>query len=178
MTHFDIAMQRDINRDIVQASAEYESCIEFDGLLDGFCNLAFLYWQCTEYGFNVGFNLSKSFILVAAERYSQVLARGLQRFPNSCELKFWKAYFEYDTIGVSFSRQDCEYILATSDRSLVPFFFLYTVTSGTEYAAEAEQLTEQCKLFPTIKHAYIMSIIKATQHHAKLGPFRGDRRGS
>ncbi len=74
MDHFDRALELEKQDKIEEAAREYEHGIsEGNAKLEAYLNLAFLYWQSTEYGFNVSLGLSKDFIDLAATRYTELL---------------------------------------------------------------------------------------------------------
>ena len=160
MTSFQYAISKDIQRDVIAAANLYESCISIGGPLDAFINLAFLYWQSTEYGFNAAYNLPIAFIHKSGERYSRILDLGMTAFPSSKELVFWDRYFAFVSLGDDFSPEECEGYVEAPDH-LIPYFFLRSLPIGTRYHEPADRLLQQCRLLPTLKNSYIVSVLES-----------------
>ncbi|MFA7326865.1 MAG: hypothetical protein WC121_09390 [Candidatus Kapaibacterium sp.] len=78
----------------------YEQAIQEDEKYvsqDMFINLAFIYWRAS-YGFEPSDN---DFIFpyylrkYGEDNYQSILIKGIERYPNNLELRFWELYFNY-----------------------------------------------------------------------------------
>jgi len=165
MNLFLAALEKDIYEDILGAAEAYEKAIKEDGAVDVYINLAFLYWQSTEYGFNAFHHLPLDFIKLAGERYPKVLKQAETRFPGSPEIKFWKLYFDYISLGREEFTEECERLVVQQNGSLVPYFYLYSMSGGQRFKDEAMALLKICKSLPTTKNRYIASVIEAAHAH-------------
>ena len=156
------AVQRDIEGDYVRAADHYEQVIQAGGAsLEAYLNLAVLYWQCTDYGFNASHKLDIEFIHKSGERYQLLLQEAGQRFSNRPEIKFWVLYCDYITLGNPPFVEECKLLVDASNQTLVPYFYLYSASQGSEYEAKAHILLEECLKHPTVKNKYIASVIKS-----------------
>lgn len=160
MTLFQDAITKDIQREIVTAAKAYECCISNAAPLDAYINLAFLYWQSTEYGFNAAYKLPLEFIHESGDRYLRILDLGMAAFPSSKELVFWNRYFAFISLGGDLLQEECEGFIEAPD-NLVPYFFLRTLPGGIQYADAANRLLQSCCLLPTLKNSYIVSVLES-----------------
>ena len=163
MNLLHIALEKDIHEDILGAAEAYEKVIKGDGPIDAYINLAFLYWQSTEYGFNAVHHLPLDFIQLAAERYPKVLKQAETRFPGFPEIEFWKLYFDYVSLGTEEFTEECERLVVQQNGSFVLFFYLYSMSGGRCFIDEAMELLKSCRSLPTTKNRYIVSVIEATR---------------
>ena len=168
MNLFLAALEKDLHEDILGAAETYEKAIKEDGPVDAYINLGFLYWQSTEYGFNAFHHLPLDFIKLAEERYPKVLKQAETRFAGSPEIEFWKLYFDYLSLGTEEFTEECERLVLQKNGSLVPYFYLYSISGGRRFKDEAMVLLKTCKSLPTTKNRYIVSIIEATHAHLTL----------
>ena len=85
---------------------------------------------------------------------------GLNNYPNSVELNFWKRYFSHISFGEEFSEQNCRSLVEKygDNGSKVPYFFLYLFNKD-RYKEEKKVLIDECNKQPTAKNLYIKSII-------------------
>jgi len=162
MNWFNVALEKDIHEDVLGAVGAYEKVIQQNGPVDAYMNLAFICWQSTEYGFNAAYHLPLEFIKLAGERYPKVLQKAETLFPDTPEIEFWKLYFDYMTLGADAFTAQCERLVAQPNCSLVPYFYLYSMSDGRCFEDEAMDLLKICKSLPTLKNQYIASVIEAT----------------
>ena len=166
MNLLNVTLEKDIRQDFLGATDAYEKVIKEDGPVDAYINLAFLYWQSTEYGFNAHHHLPLDFIQLAGERYSKILRQAEIRFPGTPEIEFWKRYFDYVSLGTDPFIEECECLVVQQNGSFVPYFYLYSMSGGRRFKDEAMDVLKTCKSLPTTKNRYIASVIEAT--HACL----------
>ncbi|MBI1925662.1 hypothetical protein HYR99_15585 [Candidatus Poribacteria bacterium] len=153
------AIQAEVAGKIVEATQGYEEILKLRQVpLSAYLNLAFLYWQSTEYGFNAAYHLSPEFIKLSGTRYRQVLQAAEKRFPKHPELQFWRMYFDFVMLGAPPFVEACQRLVSESNCSLVPYFYLYAMFEGHAYQKEAKALLEEFEKLPTFKHRYIASI--------------------
>ena len=158
---WDITANADHPASLYDAASAYEEVIqEEDAPLDAFVNLAVLYWNCLDPGFNAGWQLSNAFIRLAGERYKTVLYAAEERFGYKRETEFWKLYFDYVTLGEPEFNSQCEALVAEPMDSLVPYFYLYSRPNGQVHWQQALELLGSCKLVLTIKNRYIISVME------------------
>jgi len=161
------ALHEDMDGDFVGAAECYEQAIQAgDAPLEAYLNLAVLYWQCTDYGFNAGHKLGAEFIGRAGERYPTLLQEADRRFPNHPEVMFWMLYCDFVTLGEPPFVEECERLVATGSASLVPYFYLYSAYGGREYEQEASRLLRDCLEHPIVKNKYIASVIEGVAKRA------------
>jgi len=164
MNTFQHAVDADVAERFITATALYEETIRREGTpLDAYINLAVLYWQCTEYGFNAGHRLPLDFIRLAGNRYSAVLDAAEMKFGYSPEIGFWRLYFDYITLGEPEFDEKCKALVAEPGCTLVPYFYLYAEWNeeGRIYRKEAHQLLAECKSCLTTKNRYIISVLES-----------------
>ncbi len=163
------AIYEDIKGDFVKAADCYEQLVQAEcAPLEAYLNLAVLYWQCTDYGFNAGHKLDVDFIHKAGERYQTLLQEANQCFPYQPEIRFWMLYCDYITLGEPPFTEDCKRLVDTVSKPLVPYFYLYSSYSGHEYEKEANDLLNECLKYPTVKNRYIISVIQSVASRAKI----------
>jgi hypothetical protein len=157
------AVLEDISKEYLKAVASYEDEIATQGFsvpLDSFINLAFLYWSfATElFEFVIPNNIPDEWSIIGGERYELILDKGIQCYPNSVELRFWKRYFSFRLYGEDITEEECIALLDKydSDDSLVPYFFLYLYDKA-KYKEQRDLLIATCKAQPTAKNLYIQS---------------------
>ncbi len=157
-----LALQKEIEKDYVKAVELYEKDIEGKASVESYSNLAFLYWcfAFELFEFNIPNNISEVWSKLGGERYSEILRLGLDKYPNSRELIFWKRYFAHIIFGENFTEEDCRQIIQTykDDESIVPYFFLY-LFDKKKYVNEKNALLIQCNKTPVAKFLYIKSVL-------------------
>jgi len=155
------ALHEDMDGDVVEAADCYEQAVQAgDAPLEAYLNLAVLYWQCTDYGFNAGHKLGAEFIGRAGERYPTLLQEADQCFPDRPEVKFWMLYCDFITLGGLPFVEECERLVKNTSEPLVPYFYLYSSSNGRGYEREASRLLRECLKQPTVKNKYIASVIE------------------
>ncbi len=163
------AVHEDMNGNIVRAADCYEQIVQVeDAPLEAYLNLAVLYWQCTDYGFNASHNLGIDFIHEAGERYETLLQEAGRRFPHHPEIRFWTLYCNYVTLGEPPFVEECKRLVDAASKPLIPCFYLYSASNGREYEKEAHHLLEECLNHPTTKNKYITSVIKGVASRANV----------
>lgn len=158
------AIKKDINQEYIEAVNLYEKEISSNKSipLDKHINLAFLYWQfASDFGFVAHHNISDYWRELGGKKYPLILNQQLEKHPDSLELRFWKKYFPHRHFYDEFTREECEKLVDeySSDKSLVPYFFLY-LFDEEKYKDKRDILLEQCSKLPTAKNLYIKSIIE------------------
>jgi len=161
----EIAIIKEINKEYLEAVKCYEYEINncnISASLESYINLAFIYWNFAFdlFGFNEPNNIPDDFSIIGGNRYSKILDLGLNNYPNSVELNFWKKYFSHIIFGEEFSEQDCWQLINKygSTDSLVPYFFLYLFNKES-YKEKKIELINECNKQPTVKNLYIKSIL-------------------
>ena len=161
MIELNEAVKLDIEQSLVEASEAYEEVIQHDdAILEGFINLACLYWQVTDYGFNATHKLPVEFVQKAGDRMYQILDVAEKRFGSVAEIEFWRNYFNFTTLGGD-SFLDKAIGLGKSGSSLVPYFHIYTQTKDDKYLPEVNQLFTIARTQLTTKNRYIISILES-----------------
>ncbi|MCK6611762.1 MAG: hypothetical protein L6Q78_12050 [Bacteroidia bacterium] len=161
MRKFDFALEKDINKQYNDAAIYYQQSIDEGNIkLDGYLNLAFLYWNFQDFGFSSYFNISDELVEIGCQKYPEILRKGIQQFPNSLELHFWERYFQHIFFGDEFSESDCKSLIEKykSDQSITPYFFL-SLFDKVKYKEKRSELLAICDKTPTAKNLYIKSII-------------------
>ncbi|MEO5906477.1 MAG: hypothetical protein ABIQ11_07115 [Saprospiraceae bacterium] len=160
-----MAIIKEINKEYLEAVKYYEDEINNRSLsasLESYINLAFLYWcfAFELFEFNLPNNISEDWSSIGGKRYSKVLELGLNNYPNSVELNFWKRYFSHISFGEEFSAQDCRQLIEKygNTKSKVPYFFLYLFEKD-KYKEEKVELIDECNKEPTAKNLYIKSVL-------------------
>lgn len=160
----DKAIRKDIDKEYIKAVELYESCIAYGCTsLEVYSNLAFLYWEFAteQISFNEPNNISDDWSLIGGKKYGEILEQGLEQYPDSLELNFWKKYFPYRLFFGEFSQQECEKMVEEhrGDESLIPYFYLYLFDKD-KYRPKRDRLLELCRSIPNAKFNYIKSIIQ------------------
>jgi len=158
------ALTKDINRLYVQAVNDYELEI-IDGrsvTVNSFANLAFIYWATAaeQFEFNIPNNIPDELSIIGGQRFNYILDIGLEKYPDSLELNFWKKYFPYRLYSADFSENDCKNLIQKfgDDDNLTPYFFL-NLFDEKLYQSEVKQLLSICTELPTAKNNYLKSFI-------------------
>src|SRR5690349_17354764 len=100
MNKYEEALSLDIQQDIEKAANVYEIAIKMpDSTLDAFLNLACLYWESTDLGFNAGTHLESGSMEKAEKRMWEVLNEAEAKYGNYPEIDFWRLYFQFTTLG-------------------------------------------------------------------------------
>jgi len=160
-----IAISKDINKEYLEAVKYYESEIKNQEIVSikSFANLAFLYWAFAyqQIEFNDVYNIPDEWSIIGGESFLKVIDKGLEIYPESLELNFWKEYFSYRLSLTEFSEKDCVNLLIKygEDESLIPYFFLQLFNKEL-YKDKVTLLLANCKAEPTAKNNYIQSFIK------------------
>ena len=161
----ELAITKEINKEYIEAVNYYEDEINNhsnSASLDSYINLAFLYWcfAFDLFGFNIPNNIPDTYSIIGGKKYLKILELGLDKYPNSVELNFWKKYFPHIIFSEEFSVQDCKQLMEKFEgsQSSVPYFFLYQFDND-KYEREKKELLEECKKLPTAKNLYIKSIL-------------------
>jgi hypothetical protein len=159
MKLFQEAVREDVNRNYVRASELYEMSLERADIADAYINLAVLYFQFTDFGINAASGLRTEFIQKAFNSYDKVIERGIAKFPDNGEMRFWKKYFRFSSLGDELEEEEVLSILRSSNSSLVPYFFLYLL-APEKYKVERDALCNQCHQLLTSKNMWILSLIE------------------
>lgn len=160
----ELATIKEINKEYLEAVKYYEDEISdttIPASLESYINLAFLYWcfAFELFEFNNPNNIPENWSSIGGERYPKILELGLNNFPKSVELHFWKRYFSHISLGEEFSEQDCMQLLEKYGiESKVPYFFLYLFDKN-RYKEEIRELIDECNKLPTAKNLYIKSVL-------------------
>jgi hypothetical protein len=158
------AISKDINKEYLEAVNYYESEIINQEIVSvkSFANLAFLYWAFAyqQIEFNDVYNIPDEWSTIGGESFLKVIGKGLEKYPESLELNFWKNYFPYRMFMTEFSEKDCINLLTHygEDESLIPYFFLHLFNKEL-YKDKVTLLLANCKAEPTAKNNYIQSFI-------------------
>ena len=157
------AINKEINKEYIEAIELYENDIKNLGSLNSYINLAFLYWSFAFelFEFNIPNNISENWSIIGGNRYPKILELGLKNYPNSMELNFWQRYFSHISFGEEFSENDCKQMIKNyeKDESIIPYFYLY-IFNKNKYEVEKNKLLDECSKQPTAKNIYIISILK------------------
>jgi hypothetical protein len=165
MSIFAKAIQNESEGSIVEAIKEYERGISGGAVfpVDGYINLAFAYWQCTDFGFAVAHKLGESLQQDAFSRCMEVLDQAEKFFPRYLEIRFWRLYFRLISLGTSEIDRTIDDIIADPNCNSVPFFYLY-MARGICYRDKITELFAECEQVPTFKKRYILSILLSHVH--------------
>ncbi|WP_367916667.1 hypothetical protein [Leadbetterella sp. DM7] len=161
MKKYTIAIDKDINMEYNAAAVYYQKSIDENELyLDTYLNLAFLYWNFQDFGFFTYFNISEELRNIGYDKYSEIVEKGIQKFPDNLELHFWKKYFQHIICGEELSVKDCQGLIEKygDSESIVPYFFLY-LFDKVKYKKQRDELIEMAGKIPTAKNLYIKSLI-------------------
>lgn len=160
------AKAKEINKDYLEAVKSYEDEINnrsISASLESYINLAFLYWcfAFELFEFNIPNNISEDWSSIGGERYPKVLELGLNIYPDSIELNFWKKYFSHIIYGEEFLEGDCKNLIDKygDSENVVPYFYLY-LFDKKKYEVEKNKLLDECSKQHTAKNIYIRSILE------------------
>ncbi len=153
----------DINKRYKEAASHYEREIYLlqEGRIEEYANLSVLYWSfATElFEFNVPHNIPEQLQELGTRRFETIINDGLERYPESVELRFWRKYFPHRMYFNDFTEKEClEIINKHNNKSLVPYFYL-SILNSEKYKNEAKLLLEQCNEKPTAKNLFIKSLL-------------------
>lgn len=163
MSAYEMALEHDIAQEIEKAAEYYEISIrESEATLDAYINLACLYWQATDFGFNAALNLPADFIKIAGSRMYAVLESAEKIFGHHSELTFWRMYFDFTSVGEPPFPEKALELAQQSDDTLVPYMHVYDQTRDEKYRIQVEQLLEEANSTPTTKNRYIASILNSS----------------
>ena len=156
------AIQLDIDQQIEAAASKYESVLtDPDAPIEAFINLAFIYWESTDYGFNAAHHLSPEFIQRAAHRYRQILAEARGRFGDNPEISFWEKYFDYVSLGEPPFVDDCYTWLRQGNAPEAIYVHLFAELRDPRHIPHLYSLLRQSENMPTTKNRYIAGVIQA-----------------
>jgi len=158
---YEEAVRQDAGDDYMAAVKSYEKALTSANNVNCYINLAFLYWEATEYGFNTARHLDSTFIQYAARRYAELLAVAKECFPEEPEVLFWERYFAWDSVGGPPFVRECKDLLSRSKSMLIPYFYLAMADGPNKYRDELDRLLSLCRQLPTFKNRYISSVIEA-----------------
>lgn len=164
MSNLEFAIDKELNKEYIEAVKQYEKILEEvnKAPIEVYINLAFLYWIfATDFSFRNTFNIPSTWGEIGGERYSFIIKQGLSKYPKSLELHFWKKYFPYRHYDDDFTQKECERLINeyNDKESIVPYFFLY-LFDKEQYKEQRDQLLKQCDQVSTAKYVYIKSIIE------------------
>jgi len=155
------AIQEDIDVNYFAAIDIYEQLIDLNvATLSVFSNLSFIYWRFAAHvGFRSSHNISDEWIERGDINYKIVINKGLEKYPESVELRFLSKYFLHRLGIIDFSRQECEEIIRSYRlKSLLPYFYLY-LFDDAEFKQQRDLLLKECQELPTTKNRYIRAIL-------------------
>lgn len=157
------AVTEEINKRYLEAIEIYEEELsKTDISLENFINLAFIYWSAAFelFEFDIPNNIPNQISVIGGHRYPIILELGLNYYPNSIELNFWKKYFRHISYGENFTTIECQSIIESNkiDDSKVPYFFLY-LFNKEKFKKEVYELMLEIKKYPTLKNLYIKSVV-------------------
>jgi hypothetical protein len=165
------ATQLDIDQKIQAAADKYEKILKSAGApLEVFLNLAFIYWESTDYGFNTAHGLPSDFIQRAGRRYIEVLNEARKRFTDNPEVEFWQKYFDYVTLGEESFIDHCRTLI---DKGGVPdavYIHLFSECPDPAYIPYLQRLLVESEKLPTTKNRYIASVIRSLLQLANRPP--------
>lgn len=160
MSALESALQKEAQGLIVEAIAEYEQVINSDDTvpLDIYINLAFAYWQCTDFGFATVHDLDESLQRKAFGRAMNVLDKAEKAHPGSPETRFWRLYFRFVSLGSNELDASIGDIVSAPNCNAIPFFYL-SMTRKTVDPAKTAELLATCAQMPTFKNRYIQTVL-------------------
>jgi len=162
MKKMELAISKELSREYIEAVELYEEELQQNCTpsIDTYINLGFLYWQfaTNQISFNDPNNIPDEWSSIGGERYPKIITQGLEQYPKSVELHFWKKYFPCRLFGEVFTQEECEEIVKEygDEGSLVPYFFLYFFDED-KYRDKKDELRKQCNELLTAKNLYILS---------------------
>ncbi len=161
MKNFDCAIKKEVNKEFTEAVKLYEEELKNNVLpsINTYINLAFLYWEfASEFGFVTYYEIPDSWREIGDARHPIIVEDGLQKYPKSIELHFWRRYFRHRLFFEDFTPEECEELIREygDEESLVPYFFLYLFDED-KYRQKRDELRKRCKELATAKNLYILS---------------------
>lgn len=157
MNKYDEAVVLDISQKIEQAADAYEEVIELpDAPLDAYINLACLYWHSTD----PGQRFTHDFFHVAGTRMWDVLDETESKYSGYPEIKFWRLYFQFTTLGEQPFVEQCLEFVKQPNCTLVPYFHLFDQTNDKVYFPKVKLLYQEALGHRTTKNRYITSILR------------------
>lgn len=154
------AIAADRREELVSAAAGYEEALAGgQASLEVLLNLAVLYWDATDPGMAAGLKLSRSFLATAGERYLELLAEALRRFPMSTEARFWSRYIRWLDLDEPFSEDVCRDLLREDPTTLISAMHLFSGEPGSVAETEALELFRQCQEDGTTRARYVVSVL-------------------
>ena len=157
-----LAISKELNKEYIEAVELYEKELQQNctPLIDIYINLGFLYWEFAAEGieFNDPNGVPDKWSLIGGERYQKIITQGLEQYPDSVELHFWKKYFHHRLFFDDFTEEECEDIVREygDKESLVPYFYLYLFDKD-KYQDKRDELRKRCEELLTAKNRYILS---------------------
>ena len=159
MSHLEDALAFDADDRPVQAITSYESAIaSSEADVEGYINLAMLYFECVDGGFQYYHQMSDEYVAGALGRAHATLDRAEERFGRHPEVEFWRHYFaQIYGAGPSFYELAAE--LCESGVSLVPYLYAVVGPGGEQYVPGAKELLNAVSKGLTTKERYIRSLM-------------------
>lgn len=155
------AIRADREGRLEEAATLYEAALAAgESTLQGFLNLALLYWQATDYGLSTAKGLNPSFVAQAGQRFRELLSEGGKAYPQSTEIRFWLKYIPWADLGQEFPPEECRRLLLDDPSVLTPVLYLFNPSQGEEFRAEAIELLGRCREDGTIRAQYIASVLE------------------
>jgi hypothetical protein len=162
MTAKERAAYYDAHDDPVNATEAYEEAILSPHAdLETYLNLAVLYFCCWDFGYLSHHHLTDEFVAKTWDRPNELLNEATTRFGNNAEIEFWRIYFPWFWVKEPLIVDECKKIVESSD-TLIPYFYLYSVTSDEQYYPYVVRLLETVKDRTTEKKRFIWSIIDSS----------------
>ena len=160
MNFQELALEVDAREQPVEAAWAYEIAIHStEARVDVFLNLALLYFQCVDYGYQVRHQLREEFVSGCWARSFQVLHMAERLFGNQTEVHFLRAYFSSIYSGEKGIEDLCERLAKRND-SLLPAAHLF-LAGKTQHREAAQELLQSVKDGSTERQRYIKSVIEA-----------------
>ena len=157
MSRCDEALVLDIAQKVEQAASVYEEVIHLpDAPLDAYINLACLYWSSTD----PGQRFTHNFFYLAGTRMWVVLDEAESKYSTYPEIKFWRLYFQFTTLGEQPFVEQCLEFVKQPNCTLVPYFHIYSQTKEEQYSPKAKLLYQEVLVHRTAKNRYITSVLE------------------
>jgi hypothetical protein len=159
------AIIKDVQKKYLEAVDYYEKALSdkySSASVVYYINLSFIYWSfaAQHFEFNIPNDIPDEWSVIGENNYELVINKGIDKYPNSLELHFWKRYYSFALYGEDFTKDDCISLINTFDNTtLVPYFFLY-LFDKVKYQKECNRLIEECIKLPTAKNTHIYSFLK------------------
>ena len=160
MISFLDALALDIAGKVEHAANAYEQVLQLkDAPIEAFINLACLYWQSTDFGFNAHYRLSLEFIQKAGRRETEVLDEAERRFGTLPEITFWRMYFAFTSLGEDAFPSEALELVELPNCTNVPYFHIYDQTKDAKYVPKVMDLYNEAQSTQTTKNRYIISLL-------------------